>query len=146
MVNGGCVCVSSTYVVRLCVGNDAICLILAVGWVTLAFAKAVKKQGWSVIRVKIVLFVLMRIKVFGVCVSLLLRIYWEWTCRDILSKRLRKFHCRRQRESAWMCFISDGIMFEDFLNGGWLCRYRVENLFVTKMFKVFSCRSSFLFC
>ena len=75
MMNGGSVCVSSTYVVTLCVGNDAICLILAVGWVTLVFAKAVKKQGRSVIRVKIVLFVLMRIKVFGVCVSLLLRVY-----------------------------------------------------------------------
>ena len=77
MVNGVCVCVcvSSTYFVRLCVGNDAICLIFAVGWVTLAFVKAVKKQGRSVIRVKIVPFVLMRINVFGVCVSLFLRVY-----------------------------------------------------------------------
>ena len=31
------VCVSSMYVVRLCVGNDAICLILAVGYMTLVF-------------------------------------------------------------------------------------------------------------
>ena len=51
MVNGVCVCVSSLYVVGLCVGNDAICLILAVGWVTLVFVKAVKKQGRRVILV-----------------------------------------------------------------------------------------------
>ena len=75
MVNGVCVCVSSTYVVGLCVGSDAICLILAVGYVTLVFLKAVKKQERSVIRVKIVPFVLMRINVFGVCVSLFLRVY-----------------------------------------------------------------------
>ena len=68
-------CLSSTYVVRLCVGNDTICLILAVGWVTLVFVKAVKKQGRSVISVNIVPFVLMRINVFGVCVSLFLRVY-----------------------------------------------------------------------
>ena len=53
------VCVSSTYVVGLCEGNDAICLILAVGYVTLVFLKAVKKQERSVIYVKIVPFVLM---------------------------------------------------------------------------------------
>ena len=70
MVNGVYVCVSSTYVVRLCLGNNAICLILAVGWVTL-----VKKQGRSVICVKIVPFVLVRINVFGVCVFLFLRVY-----------------------------------------------------------------------
>ena len=75
MVNGVCVCVSSTYVVRLCVGNDAICLILAVGYVTLVFLKAVKKQERSVIRVKIVPFVLMRSNVLGVCVSLFLMVY-----------------------------------------------------------------------
>ena len=69
------VCVSGTYVVRLCVGNDAICLILAVGYVTLVFLKTFKKQERSVIRIKIVPFVLMRINVFGVCVSLFLRVY-----------------------------------------------------------------------
>ena len=68
-------CLSSVYFVRLCVGNDAICLIFAVGWVTLAFVKAVKKQERSVIRVKIVPFVLTRINVFGVCVSFFLRVY-----------------------------------------------------------------------
>ena len=77
MVNGVCVCVSSTYVVRLCVRVDAICLILAVGWVTLVFVKAVQKQGRSVIRVKIVPFVLMCINVFSVCLSLFLRVYCE---------------------------------------------------------------------
>ena len=41
----------------------------AVGYVTLVFLKAVKKQERSVIRVKIVPFVLMCISVFGVCVS-----------------------------------------------------------------------------
>ena len=61
--------------VRLCVGNDAICLILAVGYVTLVFLKTVKKQERSVIRIKIVPFVLMRINVFGVCVFLFLRVY-----------------------------------------------------------------------
>ena len=75
MVNGVCVCVSSTYFVRLCVGNDAILEILAVGWVTLVFVKAVKKQGRSVICVRIAPFVLMRINVFHVCVSLFLRVY-----------------------------------------------------------------------
>ena len=69
------VCVSSTYVVRLHVGNDAICLILAAGYVTLVFLKAVKKQEISVIRVKIVPFVLMCINVFGVCVFLFLKVY-----------------------------------------------------------------------
>ena len=69
------VCVSGTYVVRLCVGNDAICLILAVGYVTLAFLKTVKKQERLVIRIKIVPLVLMRMNVFGVCVSLFLRVY-----------------------------------------------------------------------
>ena len=67
------VCVS--LVVRLCVGNDAICSILAVGCVTLVFPKVVKKQERSVILVKIVPFVLMRINVFGVCVSLFLKVY-----------------------------------------------------------------------
>ena len=67
--------ISGTYVVRLCVGNDAKCLILAVGYVTLVFFKTVKKQEKSVIRVKIVPFVLMRIRVIGVCVSLFLRVY-----------------------------------------------------------------------
>ena len=43
MMNGVCVCVSSMYVLRLCVGNDAICLILAVGYVTLVLLKHVKK-------------------------------------------------------------------------------------------------------
>ena len=37
MVNGVCVCVSSMYVLGLCVANDAICLVLAVGYVTLVF-------------------------------------------------------------------------------------------------------------
>ena len=63
------------HVVKLCVGNDAICLILAVGCVTLVFLKTVKKQERSVICVKIVLFALMRINVFDVCVSLFLRVY-----------------------------------------------------------------------
>ena len=67
--------VSGTYIVRLSVGNDAICLILAVGYVTLVFLKTFKKQERSVIRIKIVPFVLMRINVFGVCVSLFLRVY-----------------------------------------------------------------------
>ena len=75
MVNGVCVCASSTYVVRLCAGNNAICSILAVGYVTLVFLKTVKKQERPVIRVKIVPFVLMRINIFGVCVSLFLRVY-----------------------------------------------------------------------
>ena len=75
MVNGLCVCVSSRYVVRLRVGNNAICLMLVVSYVALVFAKVVKKQKRSVIRVKIVPFVLMRINVFGVCVSLFLRVY-----------------------------------------------------------------------
>ena len=65
------VCVSGTYVVRLCVGNDAICLILAVDYATLVFLKTVKKQERSVI----VPFLLMGINVFGVCVSLFLRVY-----------------------------------------------------------------------
>ena len=68
-------CVSSTYVVGLCVGNDAICLIPAVGYVTLVFLKAVNKQERSVIRVKMVPLVLMRINVFGVCAFLFLRVY-----------------------------------------------------------------------
>ena len=38
------VCVSSTYVIRLCVGNDAVYLIVAVGYVTLVFLKAVKTR------------------------------------------------------------------------------------------------------
>ena len=75
MVNDVCVCVSSMYVVRLCVGNDAICLILAVGYVTLVLLKPVKKQERSVICVKIVPFELMHINVFGACVSLFLRVY-----------------------------------------------------------------------
>ena len=75
MVNGVCVCVSSTYVVRLCVGIAAICLILAVGWLTLVFVKVIKKQGRSVIRLKIVPFVLMCFNVFGVCISLFFRVY-----------------------------------------------------------------------
>ena len=75
MVNGVCVCVSSTHVVGLYVGNDAMCLILGVGYVTLVFLKAVKKQERSVIRVKVVPFVLMRINVFGVYVTLFLRVY-----------------------------------------------------------------------
>ena len=41
----------------------------------LSFFKTVKKQERLVIRVKIVPFVLMRINVFGVCVSLFLRVY-----------------------------------------------------------------------
>ena len=65
-------CVSGTYVIRLCVGNDAISLILAVGYVILVFVKTVKKQERSMIRIKMVPFVLMHINVFGVCVSLLL--------------------------------------------------------------------------
>ena len=69
------VCVSGTYVVRLCVGNDAICLILAVGYMTLVFLKTFKKQEKSVIRINIVPFVLVRISVFGACVSLFLRAY-----------------------------------------------------------------------
>ena len=56
----------STYFVGLCLGNDAICLILALGYVTLVFLKAVKNQERSVIRVKIVPFELMRINVFDV--------------------------------------------------------------------------------
>ena len=32
-------------------------------------------------------------------------------------------------------FISDKIMFDDFLNRAWPCRYRVKNLSVKKMFK-----------
>ena len=75
MVNGVCVCVSSTHVVELYVGNDAMCLILEVDYVTLVFLKAVKKQERSVIRVKIVPFVLMRINIFGVYVTLFLRVY-----------------------------------------------------------------------
>ena len=47
MVNRVCVCVSSTYVVRLCVRNNAICLILAVGEVGWVFLKAVKKTKIS---------------------------------------------------------------------------------------------------
>ena len=69
------VCVSGMYVVMLCVENDTICLILAVGYVTLVFLKTFKKQERSVIRIKIVPFVLMRINVFGVCVSLFLRVH-----------------------------------------------------------------------
>ena len=34
-------------------------------------------------------------------------------------------------------FISDKIMFDDFLNGAWPCRYRVKNLSDKKMFKDF---------
>ena len=49
MVNDVCVCVFGTYVVRLCVGKDAICLILAVGYVTLVlFLKTVKKQNSTI--------------------------------------------------------------------------------------------------
>ena len=53
----------------------SICLILGVGYVALVFLKAVKKQETSLIRFKTVSFVLMRINVFGVCVSLFLRVY-----------------------------------------------------------------------
>ena len=67
-------CLVSTYVVGLCLGNDAICLILALGYVTLVFLKAVKNQERSVIRVKIVPFELMRISVFDVYVALFLRL------------------------------------------------------------------------
>ena len=45
-----------------------------VGYVTLVFLKTIKKQERSVIRVKVVSFVLMHINVFGVCVSLFLRV------------------------------------------------------------------------
>ena len=67
-------CLVSTYVVDLFLGNDAICLILALGYVTLVFLKAVKNQERSVIRVKIVPFELMRISVFDVYVALFLRL------------------------------------------------------------------------
>ena len=70
MVNGVCVYVSSMYVARLCVGNDTVCLILGVGYVTLVFLKVVKKQERLVVRVKIASFVLMPINVFGVYVSM----------------------------------------------------------------------------
>ena len=63
MVNGVCVCVSGMYVLGLCVVNDAICLVLAVGHVTLVFFKAVKEEERSVIHLKIVPFMLMCIDV-----------------------------------------------------------------------------------
>ena len=75
MVNCVCVCLSSMYVIRLCVGEEAICLILGVGYLTLVFLKVVKKQERSLICFKIGSFVLMRINVFGLCVSLFLRVY-----------------------------------------------------------------------
>ena len=43
-------------------------------------------------------------------------------------------------------FVNYGVMFEDFSYGGWPCRYRVENVSVKKMFKVFSFGYTFLFC
>ena len=52
------VCISRMYVVGWCEGNDAICLILTVGYATLLFLKAVKKQERSVIHVKILPFLL----------------------------------------------------------------------------------------
>ena len=57
---------------------------------------------------------------------------------EIFCENVGKFHCHRQRDPLEYVFISDGIMFEDFFNGGWPCRYRVENLSVKKMFKIFS--------
>ena len=76
-MNGVCVCVSSTYVVGWCEGNNAICLVLAVGYV---FLKADKKQERSVIHVKIVPFVLMRINVCDYQMYLVCAFLYFWGC------------------------------------------------------------------
>ena len=52
-------CVSSMCVVEFYVVNEAICLVLGVGYVTLLFLEAVKKEERLVMHVKIVPFVLM---------------------------------------------------------------------------------------
>ena len=54
-----CLYVSSIFVVELCVVNDAICLVLAVGYVTLVLFGAIEKEERSVMYAKIVPFVLM---------------------------------------------------------------------------------------
>ena len=58
-----CLCVSGMCVVELYVVNDAICLVLAVGYVTLVLFEAVKKEERSVMYVKTVPFALMCIDV-----------------------------------------------------------------------------------
>ena len=80
------------------------------------------------------------------CVSLFLR-YIENDRVEIFYENAWGNSIAIGKENQLECvFISDGIMFGDFLNGGWPCKYRVENVSFKKMFKVFSCRCSFLFC
>ena len=61
LVVNGVLCLSSTYVVGLCVGND---VILVVGYVTLIFLNAVEEER-----------LVIPSNVFGVCLSLFLRVY-----------------------------------------------------------------------
>ena len=50
------------------------------------------------------------------------------------------------RKNVWRYFFGYGVMLEDFLNGEWPGRYRVENVSFKKIFKVFSFGYPFLFC
>ena len=43
-------------------------------------------------------------------------------------------------------FVGYDVMFEDFPYGEWPCGYRVENVSIKEMFKVFSFGYTFLFC
>ena len=80
------------------------------------------------------------------CVSLFLRCI-ENDRVEIFCENVWRNSIAIGKENQLECvFISDGIMLGDFLNGGWPCKYRVENVSFKKMFKVFSCRCSFLFC
>ena len=51
-----------------------------------------------------------------------------------------------QRELFKSIFVGYGVMFKDFPYEGWPCRYKIENVFIKKMFKVFSFGYRFLLC
>ena len=61
-------------------------------------------------------------------------------------KTFREIPLPNVRKIVWRYFFGYGVMLEDFLNGGWPGRYRVENVSVKKMFKVFSFGYMFFFC
>ena len=63
-------------------------------------------------------------------------------CKDVPGNSITK--CKGSSFKG--IFVHYGVMFEGFPYGRWPCRYRVENVFVKKMFNVFSFRYTFFFC
>ena len=110
---------------RLCVVNDAKCLVLVMGDVTLVLFEIVKKEEGSVTYVKIVPFVLICVDVCGYPIYLLRAFLFfggcvENECVKLFYEYVRENSITIGKENQLESVsIGDGIIFDDFLNGVW---------------------------